>query len=476
MKRAILVFFGLMMSILPHVQAMPPASCMGGREPSRPHVFGHERLTRYSERLPVIGRQPYETEEYRGICILVNYADESFQATNTKAAFDSLANAKNYTYDGAIGSVKEYFREQSAGFFVPHFDVVGPVTLPRTNAWYGTDRDYRGDDRYVGDLVVDACHAAKGIGVNFADYDSDEDGQIDFVYIIYAGFGQADGGESWRIWPFEWDMESVLYFGNASPERLDSFYVEVDEDLNVLDERLPMFDGKTVMRYACSNELRHNDSHRIGISTMCHEFCHVLGLPDYYVTAAGVPQQYAGEEPGQWSLMSNGAYNNNGRTPPNFSVYDKYYLGWVSPSLLVDPQIVTLPADGQTYYKYKTNNIDPADGAFSRDTVWYIENRQQTGWDEYLPGAGVVTWQVVYDEDEWENNTVNNNTTRYCIIDIEEGEGTLDYNFRDYHPTGLCQPVVQDAAQSLWYNIIGQPVGEQYRGVVISNGRKQIRL
>jgi hypothetical protein len=47
--------------------------------------------------------------------------------------------------------------------------------------------------------------------------------------------------------------------------------------------------------------------------------------------------------------MDYGSYNNNGVTPPNYSGYDKYYLGWVTPTIMNSAENVTLPADGETY-------------------------------------------------------------------------------------------------------------------------------
>lgn len=489
--------------------AMPPAPGENALEPSRPHVRALDRHNNTSF-APARRGGEYASSE-RGLCILVNYTDQDFKDENTPLAFDSLANAGHYTYDGAKASVREYFREQSGGLYVPHFDIVGPVDLPRNTYWYGHDSTFLGDDRYVVDFVLDACYGAQDLGVDFSDYDADEDGFIDFVYIIYAGKGQADNTSQERlIWPHEWDIESALYYGMTAQ---DSFYVNIQD---LYDERLPELNGKVLYRYACSNELRPDGS-RTGVSTMCHEFSHVLGLPDYYITQGRSPMKDANEEPGTWSLMSKGSYNNNGRTPPNFSVYDKYYLGWITPTFLAEPQAVTLPADGQTYFAVSRNRQVPAEGALEPDTVWYIENRQLSGWDEYIPGHGLILWQVVYDSTMWADNVPNDYSTRYGVIaasgqksycsttyvggtrqdipfpgsqnvtaftvlgqkitSIEEAsDGLVSFIYDLYTPSETCRIPEEEAASSPAYNILGQRVSEDYQGLIIRPNWKGFKL
>ena len=442
----------------------------------------------------------------RGLLILVEFSDLPLADGNTKEAFDSLANADNYTYNGAYGSCKKYYQDQSNGKYTPHFDVIGPVVLPQTQAFYGTDTAIEGDDRYIADFVIDACKGAQQLGVDFSNYDQDNDGNVDLVYILYAGHSQADGGTASCIWPHAWDMQSALYFGNTHQTE---YYVKTNTAGEIISQNLPVMNGKTVMRYACSNELIYSSNNRTSIGTICHEFGHVLGLADLYRTD-GVASK---EVPGSWALMSNGNYLNNGNTPPNLSVWEKYFLGWIEPEMLATSRNIAMPADGQTYFMLNRTNTIAEEGALSTDTVYYFENRQKSGWDEYLPGWGMLVWRIVYDAQEWYYNTPNNTTIRFKLVtatggtpytnslvggmrndvpfpgewevdefkpyphcsltEITETDNIITFRFTNT-ATSLESPTTETILlDGIWYNILGQPIDiHTHHGIAISKQGK----
>lgn len=442
----------------------------------------------------------------RGLLILVEFSDLPLADGNTKEAFDSLANADNYTYNGAYGSCKKYYQDQSNGKYTPHFDVIGPVVLPQTQAFYGTDTDIKGDDRYIADFVIDACKGAQQLGVDFSNYDQDNDGNVDLVYILYAGHSQADGGAASCIWPHAWDMQSALYFGNTHQTE---YYVKTNTAGEIISQNLPVMNGKTVMRYACSNELIYSSNNRTSIGTICHEFGHVLGLADLYRTD-GVASK---EVPGSWALMSNGNYLNNGNTPPNLSVWEKYFLGWIEPEMLATSRNIAMPADGQTYFMLNRTNTIAEEGPLSTDTVYYFENRQKSGWDEYLPGWGMLVWRIVYDAQEWYYNTPNNTTIRFKLVtatggtpytnslvggmrndvpfpgewevdefkpyphcsltEITETDNIITFRFTNT-ATSLESPTTETILlDGIWYNILGQPIDiHTHHGIAISKQGK----
>ena len=496
--------------------AIPPAPGLDLVEPHRPRVpFAFSSNSMYGKRqlvsqhgVPAINLAP------RGLLILANFSDTTFSPVNTQLAFDSLANGADYTYNGATGSCKAYFTAQSNGKYSPNFDVIGPITLPHTSAYYGTDtQSNNGDDRYVVDFVVDACMAADKLGVDFSQYDNDQDGNVDFVYIIYAGFGQADGGAETTIWPHNWDLISALFYKNTNQSDYYAYYDEKDS----LIYKLPTIDGKTLYTYACSNELKFRTKARSGIGTICHEFSHVLGLPDYYITDSKFSnlEKYT---PGAWSLMGYGNYLNNGNTPPNFSIFDKYYLGWIEPNVLNHSTTYQLPADGKTGYMIARNDVHVDLGPYRTDTVYYLENRQKEGWDEYLPGQGMLIWRVMYDEEKWYNNSPNDFKTRYRLMCAQEdaypyttseerpevpfpgtsnqtefisfspvnyleniqetAEGMITFDFVTENKTpveNLDIQTNQTSQSSAWYNLLGQPINpETYKGIVIHGNKKYL--
>lgn len=333
----------------------------------------------------------------RGLVILVNFKDTKFNASNTQSDMDDLMNSISYTYNDATGSVRQYFSDQSDGQYKPDFDVIGPVTLSNNVAHYGGN-DAGGDDLLPGDMVVEACSIANALhNVDFTQYDNDRDGYVDFVYVIYAGKGEADGGTENTIWPHSWDVYSAEYFGNCS-----------------YNESKRMFDDRYIYQYACSAELDGPTGKRAGIGTIAHEFSHVIGLPDLYDIDYG--QNYEDEmTPGVWHLMDHGSYNNDGRTPPSYTIYDKYFLGWATPTNPGNTaQKLTLAANEG--YQITSGNTLLA--ATSTSTAYYIENRQQSGWDAGLPGHGLLIWKVQYNNDAWNNNGPNATpgTIRYAVV------------------------------------------------------------
>ena len=342
----------------------------------------------------------------RGLVILVNFKDTKFNASNKQEAMDDLMNSSSYTDNGATGSVRQFFSDQSDGHYTPEFDVIGPVTLTNNVAHYGAN-DSEGNDVLPGDMVVEACSIANAnYAVDFTRYDNDSDGYVDFVYIIYAGKGEADGGAANTIWPHSWDVYSAAASGYASFSK-SQYYARAT------------FDGKRVLNYACSGEIDGQTGKRAGIGTIVHEYSHVIGLPDLYDIDYG--QNYENEAtPGAWHVMDGGSYNNDGNTPPNYSIYDKYFLGWKTPiNLGATAKNLSLNAAGTAGYEgYQIATNNSLLSATSTDPVYYIENRQQSGWDKHLPGHGLVIWKLMYNPTAWNNNGPNATpgTIRYAVV------------------------------------------------------------
>ncbi|MBQ7632480.1 MAG: M6 family metalloprotease domain-containing protein [Paludibacteraceae bacterium] len=360
----------------------------------------------------------------KGLVILVQFQDVSFKAANNATAFDNMLNQEGYSTGGATGSAVDYFKAQSNGAYVPSFDVFGPVTLPNNLAYYG-EQDYGEDgvydteddgenDLYIADFVIDAVTAANDAGCDFSQYDSDGDGYVDIVYFFYAGKGQAAGGTPETIWPHNWELISALYFGQT--HGTSGYYVNANSQGYITSMNLPTFDGKKINNYVCSAELKYSGS-LSGIGTLCHEFSHVLGLPDYYDTNYGA-NNTNGVTPGKWSIMDQGSYNNDEMTPPNYSIYDKYFMGWATPKFLAkNAQLdVTLTTGYDDAYQITGGtSLVPYTNT---GTVYYIENRQQSGWDAGLPGSGMIVWQVKYDASAWTSNAPNNEAgePRFTIV------------------------------------------------------------
>lgn len=355
----------------------------------------------------------------RGLFILVNFKDSKYQSANTQAEMDKMMNADSYTYNGAYGSARKYFIDQSHGVYTPVFDVVGPVTLTKNCSYYGKN-DADDNDMYPGDMIIEACKLADTqFNVDFTKYDNNHDGNVDFVYIIYAGKGEADGGADNTIWPHNWDIESAIYSGCCTYTKAQC-----------------KVDGLYINNYACSGELDGQTGKRNGIGTLCHEFSHVLGLPDYYDTGDGTNSEDE-RTPGEWDIMDYGSYNGDGNYPPNYSIHEKYFFGWQTPRNIGNtPSLLTIPAaSADTHVAYQLNSANTLQSATTGGTNYYIENRQQSGWDTYLPGHGLLVWYVNYSQTAWDDNTPNNtaNSPRYTVISAS-GSKTKIGQARDPFP------------------------------------------
>ena len=219
----------------------------------------------------------------RSLVILVEFKNKAFTVSSPQEKFTDLLNQEGYSANGGTGSARDYFRDNSCGKFVPQFDVVGPFKLDNDYAYYGGN--VNNNDKNPRQMVVDACIKAAEAGVKFSDYDSDNDGVVDNIFIYYAGYNEAEGGPDDTIWPHRWIVSTSI-----------------------------TFDGKRIKDYACTSELKGNSGGAMcGIGTFCHEFCHVLGLPDFYATNGAKHGTL-----GSWDIMDYGPYNNQGRTPPFF--------------------------------------------------------------------------------------------------------------------------------------------------------------
>ena len=324
----------------------------------------------------------------KAIVILVEYTDVKMRLDNPTEYFTNMLSQPGFSEYGGTGCATEFFQESSCGIFQPEFDLYGPVTLAHPMSYYGGN-DWWGNDERPEEMIIEACQLLDDV-VDFSEYDRDGDGYIDNVFVFYAGQGEASGGSANTVWPHAWEITSAT----STP------YV---------------FDGVRLDRYACSNEWESGRPD--GVGTFIHEFSHVLGLPDLYATS-----YTSAFTPGGWSALDYGPYNNDGCTPPLYSAFERYALGWTEPVVIDGPINATLPPIGENVCGIiKT----------SRDNEYFLfENRQQTSWDTYIPGHGMLVWHVDYNQSVWDSNTVNNSGS-HQYVDIEEADGTQSEYSRD---------------------------------------------
>lgn len=305
----------------------------------------------------------------KGIIILVEFKDKSFSMESPQEYYTRMANEVGFSSGQQQGSVHDYFLEQSNGQFDLTFDVVGPVKMPQNFDYYGADGENGNIDVNAGSMLVTAINTVNA-SVNWADYDWNGDNEVEQIYFIYAGGGQATGAGSNTIWPHKHNFHSRKEF-NYQPATKNGIILDV---------------------YACSNEVNQNNK-VAGIGTLCHEFSHCMGLPDMYDTSGNSGNTAANYGMGTWDLMNSGSYNNNGYTPAGYTSWEKMMAGWLQPVELVTDTYVNnmmpLSQGGQSYIIY-----NPA----YRNEFYMLEHRAKIGWDKKIPGEGMLVLYVDYDE------------------------------------------------------------------------------
>ena len=384
----------------------------------------------------------------KGLIILVQFTDSKFKSGHDLALYKRIANDENYSGNNFRGSIKDYFKVQSHGQFELDFDVAGICQLQHPYAYYG--KNSNDNDVRAGQMVAEACLWAHEQGFDFSKYDWNGDGEVDQVFVLYAGHGEASyDKDPDTIWPH-------MHYLSAS---------DYGKALSL--------DGVTVDTYACSSEL-NGDGNLDGIGTFCHEFSHCMGFPDLYDTS------YAGWfGMGDFDLMCSGSYNGDSKCPAGYSAYEKAECGWLTLKDMTDVEKETsiagvqpMSADGDAYVIKNKGH---------EDEYYILENRQKTGWDSYLPASGLMITHVDYDADIWDwnmpntsgkyedanGNTKTNDHQRLTIF--RAGKSTDEYgDASDLYPYGSNNSLTKTSSPaSTLYNTNSD--GSKYMHVAIKD-------
>jgi len=351
--------------------------------------------------------------KYKVLVILLQFTDHPADTLNhTTADFADLLFSKG-TRPG--GSLRDYYNEVSGGAF----DVDGVVTR-----WYTAPRpytDYVGTDGGQGPgplnaqvMALDAIRLAEP-DVDFTQFDNDgpdgiphdgdDDGEVDGIFVVHAGPGAEETGiPTADIWSHKWNVPGPRGGTTADGVVVYDYTTEPEEwSIN--------------SPWTTKGEL-------MTIGVFCHEFGHVLGLPDLYDTS-GLPG--ANEGLGEWDLMASGLFNHLpgktvGSCPAHLSAWSKEALGWLQPTWVTqDSTGVTIPpveTSGRAFRLW-TNGVEAGE-------YFLVENRQPIGFDAALVKStmerdstaahGLMIYHV-------DTGIIGNNTASHKQVDIEEGGG-----------------------------------------------------
>lgn len=403
-----------------------------------------EQILSRSVSAPRMVKSNAETKESEYLVILVNFKDKAMNFKNED--FTKWLNEPGYSVDGGTGSVKDYYRDNSMGQFIPNFVVVGPYTLAHEQTYYAANDESAGGDVNPRDMVVEALTMAKADNpdMDFSQFDNDGDGYMDNVNVIYAGYSEASTGNADDMWPHSWTLGDQAF----------------------------KIDGITCNNYSCSAELVGTSGVKMdGIGTFTHEFGHVLGLKDMYDT-----DDYTdgyGIDPGAYSLYASGSYNNDSRTPPCLMAFERMQMGWCSPVELKDAEDVTLKTVADNEARYIDCQPDRTPGT---GFEWFVlENRQQTGWDKYIPAHGLLIYHYDYTDEMvekyWSINGPNNNAKHRCMY-IVAADGIDDTNSRagDTYPGRSGNTEFSPTSSPAAINWNGDPVNVSVTNINESDG------
>lgn len=318
------------------------------------------------------------------IIVLVDFSDMPYFIGGFAAEpedFDSLLFSSELFEPG---SMTDYYFENSYGQALLIGEVTQWYRMPQTSTYYADgQRGFGSYPRNAQRLAEDAVLAADP-DVDFSLYDNNNDGMVDGLFVVHAGPGYENTGNLNHIHSHAW---------------VTSYQVQMD-------------DGVYVWRYSMEPE-ESGGADMVHIGVFCHEFGHVLGLPDLY------DYGYDSDGTGMWSLMSGGSWGGGGARPVHFDAYSKVQLGYVNPETpmenLDNVQLDAVEYNPVVYRLFGMGDPFPQ--------YFLVENRQRMGFDFSLPGEGLLIFHV----DETQDN--NNNQNRYMVaVEQADGDFDLEYN------------------------------------------------
>lgn len=321
---------------------------------------------------PDVGKAPptqTTSGHYHGLVLLIDFSD--FPQAIGRQEVDDFCNKVGYKGFGNNGSAYDYFYDVSDGklMYTNRVAAYCRASHPRT---YYTDPAISYPQR-AQELIREALDSLVRSGFDFSGLTADSSGAIQALSVFYAGARSNNWSEG--LWPHC----STL----ASPYSIAGGRRFADYQITDLGNQLTL-------------------------RTFCHENGHMIcDFPDLY----DYDKVNVGYGIGNYSLMCYGGSDTN---PTQVEAYLKYYAGWGSNVTILKPGMTTTIKAGKNDFLLHSRN--PSE-------FFILENRQQSGRDVALPGAGLAIWHV----DVNGNNSYEQMTAReHYECSLEQADNRFD--------------------------------------------------
>jgi M6 family metalloprotease-like protein len=314
------------------------------------------------------------------VVILVDFYDQHAAAANSAAAFDSLLFSLGMN---PTGSMKEFYLQNSYGQYVIGGKAFGWYRPMYNHQSYNGYDDADDDVNFSPAVLVQWAINEADSNINFSQFDTDHDGYLRGVIIVHSGYGMEESGNSDDIW-----------------SHMSSTPIHTD-------------DGVIIESYTIQPEKSASTGTMSAIGVFCHEWGHVLGLPDLYDTDG------SSEGVGRWSLMGSGNYNGSSKRPAHLDAWSKYWLDWLMlTSLTANSSGVEVPAIEYNPVAYRLAK----EGDSAAYEYFIVENREQIGFDDGLPGQGLMIYHI-------DNRISGNWDEWHPKVSVEQADGRFDLQY-----------------------------------------------
>ena len=336
----------------------------------------------FTRGLPSVGEPkvlviPVEFKDYPAPSNMVDSLNKAFFGKSEDTGWESL---QSYYYKSSYGKL----------------NITGTVLQPYNTGKKSTAYTY---DAYADYDIIKAALEYYDDVIDYSDYDTDKDGYIDSIYIVYTRTYD-DYSDLWWAYTYEYFTETEEYYDNVEAD----FYSFISYQF--------FFDklNDKKITYNCE--------------TLIHETGHLLGLDDYYDYEEGIGPD-GGIGGGDMMDYNVGDHN----------AYSKLILGWITPYVLTG---TTLTIDLNSFEKSGDCIMICKNWNGSVFSEYYIiDFYTPTGLNQFcsdLNGLFSIYGVRIYHVDStielnnddtslWDMTKYNNSDTAHRLIRLVEADG-----------------------------------------------------